>query len=60
MWLLSMQLRYQGYINGSIVSITLEVISLYSELARASLRYCFPLAAAFEENKDVLLGKANT
>lgn len=60
MWLLSILLRFQGYINGSIVSITLEVTSLYSKLVRASLSYFFPLDASFEENRDVLLGKAKT
>lgn len=54
-------LRSQGYINGSIVSITLVYLFvLYLKLIRTSLRYCFTLVAAFKENGDVLLGKAKT
>lgn len=49
MLLLYILLRFQGYINGSIVSITMEVISLYLKLVRASLRHYFTLVAAFEE-----------
>lgn len=43
------------------MSIILEMISyLYVKLFRPSLRHSFTLVAGFEENGDVLLGKAKT